>query len=427
MSCTNCGNYGCSGCHSCTSCNSSNCSGNCGCSCSGNTTYVNPCVQCGGTSGSCGCTYLPGTPTPFYAQSGQCQEDHCQTIIKNWFATCISVTYGFNIPGCGTTAILIFQDVKKLTVGTYLWHPTYGYFRVASFDFTNGQVAIVNECHDDNAAPGTFVPACTCFQVTDVPVDIPDFNQDVCVAIDFTAPAVGDCLDITLTTVGVLGVGETIQIGTGQYRIDALVSSTIITICNDGAGLTPGTAVIALAGDGNYQYCIQVIGNCCTTIESRFGGTLEPCSDFDNATEVYDQLSEDATGEINSVGNTVTTEPLNTTITNPSTCRTMKVSLTHSMVAIVRMEGGIQNAQAGFVLNLNDGGGGINVFAYQDTLNGGFNDVFTRQYTYLQTATIAPGATFTSIATAIVSNIANMNNATVLGLTVKSSGLAVAV
>lgn len=246
------GTSGCGACGGCVGC------GTCGC----NQTIIAPSI-CGvrpcSPAASCG-TVSPATPSPYFASTPSCQEDHCQQITVASYATCISVSYAWNIPACGSSATLYFTDLKALNVGAYLWHPSYGYFEVTAFNPQTGQVTIVNNCNEDNAEVGTNVPACTCFQVTPTPLPDNDPTTFPFVAIDFTAPADGDCLLITVTSTNGLVVGGEIQIGDGTYLLQEINSPTTITICNDGEGITPGTAVIAKNEAGEYQYPIFVVG-----------------------------------------------------------------------------------------------------------------------------------------------------------------------
>jgi hypothetical protein len=114
------------------------------------------------------------------------------------------------------------------------------------------------------------------------------------VAIDFTAPANGDCIPITVTTINGLSVGDTISIGTGFYTIDSFVSDTVVQICNDGDGILPGTSVIAQDQFGNYQYPIYVTSSCCVDLSARVD-VLETTLDNLSA-NVYDASSLNTLG-----------------------------------------------------------------------------------------------------------------------------------
>jgi len=222
-------------------------------------TCIDPCgIQAGCNPNSCCQPSLPAAPVPFYACVPNCPENHTQTFVQQQFYFDVSAQNSWNIPACGTTAILVVPGLKSINVGSYIWDATYGFFEVTAFDITTGQLTVLNHCNAGNAAVGTTVPACTLFTITVPPCDCGDSSQ-VCVAIDFTAPEVDDCIDITLTATTGLTASDTVQIGTGFYFVDAIKPNNIITICNKGNGITPGTPVIAKDINGGYQYCLSVI------------------------------------------------------------------------------------------------------------------------------------------------------------------------
>lgn len=257
----------------CTVCGSN---ANCGCS----SCVTDPALPCGcGTVSPGGCcqNVVPSTPTPFFACAPACPESHVQKITIQQFSADIKIADSWNIPACGESAIVNGISLRAIVVGSYLWNPDFGYFEVTAFNSGTGQMTILNHCTVGNAAVGTNVPACTEFTVTVPPCDCGTDSQ-VCVAIDFTAPDNGDCIDITLTSTNGITASDTIQIGTGFYFVDAVKPNDIITICNQGEGITPGTSVIARDINGNYQYCISIISSnpCDRTAETD--GTVLICN-----------------------------------------------------------------------------------------------------------------------------------------------------
>lgn len=225
------------------------------------------CSRC--YSSSCSGTCC-STAIPYYAATDVCVEDNCQKIYVNQFSFSVCPSNSWNVPLCGQTAILNVTGVQGVSIGSYLWHTNYGYFEVTSVDTDKGQIGITNNCTVGNADVGVQIPACTCFVVTAEPVDAGD-PSDLFpyVAIDFTAPAVGDCIDITVTTINGLTVGDVISIGTGFYSIDSFGSSTVMRICNDGDGILAGTSVIAQDTAGRYVYPIAVTSSCCADLTPR--------------------------------------------------------------------------------------------------------------------------------------------------------------
>lgn len=214
------------------------------------------CSNCNSNPCKCGCSSVP-----FYNNAEVCAEDNCERIYQQQFYFSVCPELSWNVPACGFTSILSVPGVQGATVGSFLWHPNFGYFEITSVDSDKGQIGIVNNCTEGNASPGTQIPVCTCFVVTVPPDDSIDPFGQACVAIDFTAPAEDDCIDITVTTTTGLTVSDTVQIGTGFYFVDAIKPDNIITICNQGEGITPGTPVIAKDTNDNFQYCLAVISS----------------------------------------------------------------------------------------------------------------------------------------------------------------------
>lgn len=259
MSCGNCGNGGCGGC--------GGCSDGCG-SVDASQVILNPVPAgvrpCSPLSGTCG-NPAPATPAPYYQCAPQCQENNCETVVYNNFATAICTTYSFVIPNCDQTVNVYFVGTTTLPVGAYLWDYLHGYFRVIAFNSQTGLATLEYQClEQDNS--GETVPACTCFVVTDPPASTPVDPTNPYVAANFTAPAIGDCTTISVTTIAGLTEGDVILIGSGSYTLDTIINSTTITICNTGDGITPGSIVEAQDSLGNLQYPIVVAGSCCSNI-----------------------------------------------------------------------------------------------------------------------------------------------------------------
>lgn len=418
MGCGSCGSSGCSGCHSCNSCGSSSCNWGCGCGCAV-PAGCNPSL-CQTSYPNCG-TVPPANPNPYYIQSAQCQENHCEQIINNYYSPQVCVSYGFNIPGCGLTAVIYFSDVPKLLVGAYLWHPTYGYFKVIAFNSQTGQTTILNTCEEGNAAPGTAIPACTCFIVTPEPVDIAQIGA-VCVAIDFTAPNLYDCLLITVTNVNGLVVGGLVGIGSGIYLLSEINSNTTVTICNEGQGITPGTPVIALDAAGNYQYCLSILGvSPCTQPEVEegqamvcAGGAAVPLlgntiGQVLQVTSTSPQLAAfgDLGQQLTRVSNTATNKTGLITNTQTLQSNTASISITNTTNKTMQIFGTLEFFIQG---NVTDAGGDVGFGMTMDAqVNGGgfstikaFNDgfyvggalTFSRIYTLALGVTLAAGGTY---------------------------------
>lgn len=253
----------------------------CGSSCSSSSSLCSSCESscqssCDSVSQCCD-SVVPSCPTPFYAQPSVCLESHAKTYVMASYAAAVKVSNSFNIPACSASAEVKIPGLKAITIGSYMWNPLYGYLQVLAFDLSREMVTVQNNCNTGNAAPGTVVPACTLFAVTDAPT-VPGGGSSptgIFVAIDFTAPNVGTCLLITVTGVTGLAVNKLVGIGSGTYRINSIPDATHIEICNDGDGITPGSAVIAKDGAGNYQYPLVAIDtNPCTNAFITEGAVL---------------------------------------------------------------------------------------------------------------------------------------------------------
>lgn len=228
------------------------------------------------------CTSYPGaslTPQPFYVAAGSCPEDHTKNIYVNQYAYGIEIQSAWNIPVCGGAAILSVPGAFAVSIGSYIWNANFGYFKVISFDAVAQQISIENPCFADNLPAGTEVPACTTFVIGPPPC-CEDIGQNgVFVKYDFTAPDVDDCIDITLTSVDGLIVGNNVQIGSGIYKLNEIKANNVVTICNEGEGITPGTPVIAQNVSGQYQYpVIQLSVNACLQ-DSVTEGIVIVCSE----------------------------------------------------------------------------------------------------------------------------------------------------
>jgi hypothetical protein len=77
--------------------------------------------------------------------------------------TALEIQNAWNVPACSASAVLSVVGLETVLVGSYLWNPSYGWFRVTAFDSVNFQITVINECFDDNATAGTVVPAGTQF------------------------------------------------------------------------------------------------------------------------------------------------------------------------------------------------------------------------------------------------------------------------
>lgn len=217
---------------------------------------------------------VPATPTPYYAGCSACPEDHNRNVIIQNYAAALKVQTAWNVPDCDQFATVSIPGLSSITIGSYLWNPTYGFFQVTGFNSATQQVVILNTCVEGNATAGTQVPACTDFNLSSPPCNCSNQNPSLFpyLAVDFTAPSVDDCTNITVTNVNGLQIGKQVAISTGTYTLDDIINPTTITICNNGDGDTPGTIVVAKDAAGNYQYPLVVVdSNPCSTTAVNTG------------------------------------------------------------------------------------------------------------------------------------------------------------
>lgn len=285
---------------------------------------MSTCSSCNQYPCTCG-----NQAVPYYTSNiSICPEDNCQKIYQPQFKFALCPDESWNIPLCGSSAFLSVDGVVGVSLGSFIWNENYGYFEITGINIAKGLVQITNGCIEGNAPPGTEIPKCTCFVVTDAPpstVNPSDFFPFV--AIDFTAPANGDCVDITVTSVNGLSVGDTIQIGAGFYTVDHFVSTTVINICNDGSGITPGSAVIAKDAFGNYVYPITVTGTCCTTLTAEVAVINAEIAALQSGFATVDQIASVTNTAVSLpvAGDTLTTAAIALTFTNTSTSKNMRV------------------------------------------------------------------------------------------------------
>lgn len=250
------------------------------------TTCITP--PCGiFTTGSCDptCECVPdlcNLPNPYAVEGETEQECHCTTVVQQLYVTGLSLKTEIAMPECDGTVVAAIAGIHSVITGSYLWNPTYGHLKITGFDYATEQVTLENECQDDNADPGTVIPACTLFLAVDEPCCDESLGGALYypyLAADFTAPAVGNCLDITVTSSAALATGMEVQISTGVYRIAGIVSSTIINICNDGEGITAGVVVDAIDASGVYLVPIITVGVALCAGSSDTSGALVVCAD----------------------------------------------------------------------------------------------------------------------------------------------------
>src|SRR4030067_2607388 len=97
------------------------------------------------------------TSTNCCQKCGTLQTCSCQTLCPECSQICsaLIVNNAWNVPACGSSAVLSVPGLTVALLGSYIWNPTYGWFRITGFDSVNGQLTVLNECLTGNAAPGS--------------------------------------------------------------------------------------------------------------------------------------------------------------------------------------------------------------------------------------------------------------------------------
>lgn len=102
---------------------------------------------------------------PFYTHP--CDEvlaDHARHVIVHQYVACLKIASEWVVPTNEDMSWLDIPAVVDVLIGSCLWNPTYGFFRVVAFDKTAQRIAI--QTKTSLAAEGTVVPACTKFILT---------------------------------------------------------------------------------------------------------------------------------------------------------------------------------------------------------------------------------------------------------------------
>lgn len=238
-------------------------------------------------------------PVPYFLDSAQCVQNHSSPCNSDNEVD-IKVANAFNLPACGKSALLSVPSIDGMMIGGYLWNPNFGYLRAINFDAATHMITVQNDCQAGNAPIGTSVPACTRFLLAPPPAVQAGggLTTGPYLAVDFTAPPVGQCINLSVTTAAGLVVGKSTAIAGGTYRISSVVNASTITACNDGAGVTPNTQVLARNSSGDLQYPLILLDDNACSHTPVFSGKILVCHDgitaplaglLDGQIPVYDE------------------------------------------------------------------------------------------------------------------------------------------
>lgn len=257
-------------------CSSSSCSSSC------SSTAVTSCrTTCVGSTPLC-CESTAIVAQPYYQTVSICAEDNTKTVTNTKLVAGIRNANTFAMPACAASIVVKFVDIADIAIGTMIWATGVGYLEVTAFDAESGELTLRNNCPDcdGQATPGTPIDAETLFAIS-APVCLPEGvgYDSIYPYLDsgFVAPANAVCIDIAVTNVNGLSVNHNVTIKNGTYRVSAIISPTLITICNDGGGITPGTVVDYLDGGGNHIVPVVLLDSSPCLNSAELSGKLLVC------------------------------------------------------------------------------------------------------------------------------------------------------
>lgn len=251
---------------------------------------------------------------PYYQTVSMCPEESKVCVRVEKLVGAFKNVSAFAVPACGASVRVAFSHVGDVPIGAWLWCYGIGYLTIVGFNPNTGEIELKNECptvtcaNQTQAAPGTPIPACSVFVLMPPACNSQSGGGTVVtfpyLDSGFVAPASGACIDIAVTNTNGLSVNAEVMLNTGTYRVSAVKSATLITICNDGSGLTPGTVVEYKDSAGNLIVPITLIqSNPCLNSASLSGklivcknNTITPLTGLaDNQVPVFNT----STGEVN--------------------------------------------------------------------------------------------------------------------------------
>lgn len=164
---------------------------------------------------SCGCS----------SSCSCCTESNCPSV-----CTSVVVSNAWNVPSCGSEAILSVPGLTTVLIGSYIYNPTYGRFRITAFDSVNSQITVLNECLPGNAAPGTVVPALTNF-IFSAPATLTEFVN----TLSFVVPACDGTVVVDAPGLTNVLIGSYVwNPNYGYFQVTAYDSSTgEVTLLNE--------------------------------------------------------------------------------------------------------------------------------------------------------------------------------------------------
>jgi len=219
-----------------------------------------------GCSGICNCSTeeinFPCTPQVPPPNIPYCEptviEEVCPRVNVNNRRAAFTTAQNFNLPLCGESTIIFSNDLPIIHVGAFIWSSAYGYLEIIGS--TETSLTVTNRCLEGNAPTGTQVPKGSTFIETVDPT-FANRAEDVFLAVDFTVPPDGVCVQARFTSMVGIPLGAQVSFGGGTYWLTFDFGGGLVQLCNLGSGGTPGTLLTATDSAGNFQYPVTVVSN----------------------------------------------------------------------------------------------------------------------------------------------------------------------
>lgn len=166
---------------------------------------------------------------------GCCDTNTCLDRKSTYYVT-LRVRDTWIMPAINEQTILYIEHARNLLPGSWLWNASVGYLKIESYNNATGETSVTNLGYIGNAAKDTVFPTCMEFVVT-APIHYESIDLGLtCLAADFISPVVGSCALMSVVSTANFKKNYIIAVEDYQYKVDEVISSTILRVCNEGAG-----------------------------------------------------------------------------------------------------------------------------------------------------------------------------------------------
>ncbi len=101
---------------------------------------------------------------PYYTHPcSEVKEDHARHVIVHQYVGCVRIPNEWVVPTNDSVTWLQLSAVVDVLVGSCLWHPDYGYFRITAFDARVQKIQLQRVDVEGTSPAGTTIPMCTKF------------------------------------------------------------------------------------------------------------------------------------------------------------------------------------------------------------------------------------------------------------------------